>query len=214
MPTISDDVILSIPIEENADTLLDLRQHKEFVLHAELAELPDESTFVRAEVLQRLLRASDSLEDCRIMIFGCYRPLWLQRQYFDAYANKLARVYPDYTSAQIVHETSKYVAPPTITPPHCTGGAIDLTLCNIDGTELDMGAKVDATPLESNNLVYTDASGLSDEARHHRKLLIDAMSGAGFVNYPYEFWHWSYGDRYWAYQSHQRAAKFGAAFTH
>jgi zinc D-Ala-D-Ala dipeptidase len=29
------------------------------------------------------------------------------------------------------------------------------------------------------------------------------------VNYPTEWWHWSYGDRYWAYQSGARAARFG-----
>jgi D-ala-D-ala dipeptidase len=25
------------------------------------------------------------------------------------------------------------------------------------------------------------------------------MVGAGFVNYGYEWWHYSYGDRYWAH---------------
>jgi D-alanyl-D-alanine dipeptidase len=24
------------------------------------------------------------------------------------------------------------------------------------------------------------------------------MTEAGFVNYPLEWWHWSYGDKYWA----------------
>jgi D-alanyl-D-alanine dipeptidase len=27
------------------------------------------------------------------------------------------------------------------------------------------------------------------------------MCGAGFVNYPPEWWHWSYGDKYWAFIS-------------
>jgi D-alanyl-D-alanine dipeptidase len=26
-----------------------------------------------------------------------------------------------------------------------------------------------------------------------------ALLKVGFVNYPYEYWHWSYGDRHWAY---------------
>ena len=26
-----------------------------------------------------------------------------------------------------------------------------------------------------------------------------ALATEGFVNYPTEYWHWSYGDRYWAY---------------
>ncbi|MEU3710149.1 M15 family metallopeptidase [Streptomyces catenulae] len=33
-------------------------------------------------------------------------------------------------------------------------------------------------------------------ARAHRRLLACALRGAGFVNYPTEWWHWSYGDRY------------------
>lgn len=28
---------------------------------------------------------------------------------------------------------------------------------------------------------------------------IDAMTTVGFVNYPTEWWHWSYGDKYWAF---------------
>jgi len=35
------------------------------------------------------------------------------------------------------------------------------------------------------------------------------MTVAGFVNYPTEWWHWSYGDRYWAYATHRSAAIYG-----
>ena len=31
-----------------------------------------------------------------------------------------------------------------------------------------------------------------------------ALSTAGFVNYPTEYWHWSYGDRYWAFAKRQK----------
>jgi D-alanyl-D-alanine dipeptidase len=37
------------------------------------------------------------------------------------------------------------------------------------------------------------------------------MRATGFVNYPTEWWHWSYGDRYWAYALGKRIAFFGAA---
>ena len=26
-----------------------------------------------------------------------------------------------------------------------------------------------------------------------------ALVNVGFVNYPTEYWHWSYGDKYWAF---------------
>jgi len=34
--------------------------------------------------------------------------------------------------------------------------------------------------------------------RDLRRLLGSAMSGAGFVAHPQEWWHWEYGTRYWA----------------
>ena len=30
-------------------------------------------------------------------------------------------------------------------------------------------------------------------------MLGEALTSAGMVNYPTEWWHWSYGDRYWAF---------------
>ena len=42
-------------------------------------------------------------------------------------------------------------------------------------------------------------------------MLLDAMEGAGFVNYGYEWWHYSYGDRYWAYARGESAAVYDVA---
>ena len=66
-----------------------------------------------------------------------------------------------------------------------------------------------ATAPENEKYCPLDASGLSDEARHNRDLLARAMGGAGFVNYPTEWWHWSYGDRYWALISNADRAVYG-----
>jgi zinc D-Ala-D-Ala dipeptidase len=85
------------------------------------------------------------------------------------------------------------VSPPDIVPPHSTGGAIDLTLATNDGDELDMGTPVNASPEESQGACYTSAQGISGKAIRNRGLLIDAMRAAGFVNYPTEWWHWSFG---------------------
>ena len=35
------------------------------------------------------------------------------------------------------------------------------------------------------------------------------LRGAGLVNYPTEWWHWSYGDRYWALMTGATAAVYG-----
>jgi D-alanyl-D-alanine dipeptidase len=88
------------------------------------------------------------------------------------------------------------VSPPAIAP-HVSGAAIDLTLCHEDGAELDMGTPVNASPEDSNDACYFSAP-VSPTARHHREILAAALGAAGLVNYPTEWWHWSYGDRYWA----------------
>tara|TARA_B100000965_G_C19363046_1_gene656868 strand:- start:281 stop:586 length:306 start_codon:yes stop_codon:yes gene_type:complete len=81
---------------------------------------------------------------------------------------------------------------------HPTGGAIDITLVN-DGIEVDMGTEFNDVPTEPENLTYLYSTYISDTAKANRKILIDCMEKVGFVNYPTEWWHWSYGDCYWAF---------------
>ena len=57
----------------------------------------------------------------------------------------------------------------------------------------------------------TDARGLPQEAKQNRRVRLTAVQSAGFVNYPHEWWHFSYGDRYWAYAKDEPAAIYGAA---
>ncbi|WP_392960148.1 M15 family metallopeptidase [Streptomyces sp. LN245] len=58
-------------------------------------------------------------------------------------------------------------------------------------------------------VLFAGRLGLSGRARRHRDILARAMDGAGFVNYPTEWWHWSYGDRYWALISKADRAVYG-----
>jgi len=36
------------------------------------------------------------------------------------------------------------------------------------------------------------------------------MQSQGFINYPTEWWHFSYGDRYWAYHQQASYAIYGS----
>jgi D-alanyl-D-alanine dipeptidase len=89
------------------------------------------------------------------------------------------------------------------------GAAVDLTLRGDDGTELPMGCAVNATPEESSGRCYTDSVDVDPLARQHRNLLGTALRAVHLVNYPSEWWHWSYGDRYWAFISNAVAARYG-----
>jgi D-alanyl-D-alanine dipeptidase len=82
--------------------------------------------------------------------------------------------------------------------PHHTGGAVDLTLCNEDAVELDLGSRVNDSPEASANACYTAARNISATALRNRATLWGALRRVGLTNFPTEWWHWSYGDRYWA----------------
>ncbi|MCT9935391.1 M15 family metallopeptidase [Planotetraspora sp. A-T 1434] len=143
-----------------------------------------------------------------LLVVEGYRPLALQERYFARYAAELRHANPEWSEEHVHVQASRSLAPPHIGP-HVCGAAVDLTLCTAAGEELDMGTEVNASPEESENACYTAAPNISAEARHNRKILCDALAQAGFVNYPTEWWHWSYGDRYWAFVTRAPAAPYG-----
>jgi D-alanyl-D-alanine dipeptidase len=62
---------------------------------------------------------------------------------------------------------------------------------------------------ENGSLSKTDSAIISSEAQKYRKIMIDALTKVGFINYNMEYWHWSYGDRYWAYHKQENNALYG-----
>jgi zinc D-Ala-D-Ala dipeptidase len=98
-------------------------------------------------------------------------------------------------------------------PSHVTGAAVDLTLCQADGRELSLGTPVRPSivdyPEPPDDPRYFEAPGVTTDEGVHRQLLGGALSAVGLVNYPPEWWHWSYGDRYWAFVVGRPAARYG-----
>ncbi len=198
---LSDKRIAETSVRECGEPLLDLRTVEALQLDLRLADPAGAFAHVRVSVADRLVAAQTRLpRGLRLLIVEGYRPPALQWRYFaDALARHRA-AHPEWDEGRARIETSRYVAPPEVAP-HTTGGAVDLTLCTADGVELPMGTSVNATPPESDEACYTTSADISPEARENRRLLSAAMTSAGFVNYPTEWWHWSYGDRYWAFSA-------------
>jgi D-alanyl-D-alanine dipeptidase len=72
-----------------------------------------------------------------------------------------------------------------------------------------MGTPFNASPFFTQQATYTDASNISAEARAYRNLFGQVLRAVGFVNYPTEWWHWSYGERYWAFMTGSAYAIYG-----
>lgn len=154
-------------------------------------------SLLRRGVVQKLLSAQKHLPDGIVFkVIEGYRPITVQKIIFERHLKFLKNRYPNWSYQQLKDKAAEFVAPPDINSPHSTGGACDLTLIDKDGKELDMGTSLNDGYSDN---VHTDSPNISQKARQNRKLLINALSKEGFVNYPAEWWHWSYGDRYWAF---------------
>ena len=93
-----------------------------------------------------------------IKIFDAYRPVYVQKKLWDCL--------PD----------SNFIAPPDKGSPHSRGVAIDLTLTDLDGNELDMGTGFD----EFSRLSYHGCLDISEESYKNRLILLGIMTDAGW----------------------------------
>jgi D-alanyl-D-alanine dipeptidase len=206
---LTDPEIAAIPVHDNGEALVDLRTLAGFRLDSRAADEAGSYAYLREGVVDRLAAAQRALPDgLHLLIVEGYRPYQRQLEIFTGYQDELRTRYPDWPTDHLRRETSKFVSPVEVAP-HSTGGAIDLTLCDDDGVELDMGTVIDATPVDSDNACYTAATNIPAAARHHRGILIEALGSAGLVNYPTEWWHWSYGELYWALTTSAPATRYG-----
>jgi D-alanyl-D-alanine dipeptidase len=203
---IADPEVTRIPIVDCGDALVDARPW--VMVDERRRDRQGLHGYMRRGLLRRLLTAQRLLPDgWQFLVIEAYRRPQMQRRLFERYAEQQAAANPYASREEIDRLASRWVAPVDFAP-HVAGAALDLTLWA--GCEIDMGSDEGATPEESGGRCYFDAVGLiTREARRNRAILAFALSSAGFVNYPTEWWHWSYGDRYWAFQTNATVAHYG-----
>jgi D-alanyl-D-alanine dipeptidase len=195
---LSDPQVGAVPVVDSGEPLVALD-----------ASFGPRRALVRTSLAARLAIARDLLpEGIGLRVVEGHRPVAVQRAIIARYADQLQAAYPGLPAADLERLTSRFVAPVEVAP-HVAGAAVDLTLVDNAGGELDLGTPIDATPEESGGACYFAAPGLSPAARAHRDLLARVLSAAGLVNYPTEWWHWSYGDSYWAVTTGAPAAIYG-----
>lgn len=159
--------------------------------------------YVRETVKEKLLEAQAYLpEGLKFAVMDGYRPLAVQEYLWNKERRKLQRIYESCMDEMLDEMTSKYVSKPSydIYNPsvHNTGGAVDLTLITDNGYYLDMGTQFD----DFSTSAWTDEfedTVLFPEVKNNRRILYNAMTQAGFTNLPTEWWHFDYGDKFWAY---------------
>lgn len=129
--------------------------------------------YLRLATAKALLKAQEELEtqELGFKMFDCYRPK--SAQY------KLWKKVPD----------PRYVSPPSKGSMHSRGGALDLTIIQLDDKqELDMGTEYDYFGRKA----YWINKDLPKEVLDNRQLLRSTLEKHGFKTVTTEWWHFSY----------------------
>ena len=93
---------------------------------------------------------------------------------------------------------ARYFANPERGSIHSFGMAVDVTLLDAQGRELDMGSGFDEMSVASHPSLEAEqlAAGVIDRAHiAAREMLRGAMAAGGFVGIRTEWWHFDHGDR-------------------
>lgn len=207
-----------IPISDNGDKLLTQPQIESlgiicepFWQDAPTSDLVDEGEAlrqyikthpqfclcVRQQTAEHLAKAQKNLpKNWVIVLKAAHRPLKVQQMLFDEMFTLAKQNNPSWTQQKLLGYTRQYVADPTLAAPaHTTGGAIDIVIKNIStGQLINMGSPINADGEQS--MVFYDK--IPKVAQQNRLTLLNAMLNAGFANLVDEWWHFSYGDPYWA----------------
>ncbi len=125
---------------------------------------------LRKSVAERLIRVQKRLNKIGLglKVWDAYRPLSVQRKFWE--------FCPD----------PRYVAPPDKGSRHNRGAAVDVTLVDSLGNELEMPTQFD----DFSRRAAPDFPDVSPAARKNRKILIDSMTAEGFRGISSEWWHY------------------------
>ncbi len=124
---------------------------------------------LRRETAQRLLRVQNALrqQGLGLKIWDGYRPLSVQWKMWQKVSDP------------------NYVADPRKGSKHNRGGAVDVTLVDAQGNELELPTGYD----DFSQRAHRDFMDLPVKAIRNRQILEQAMTKEGFIPLPTEWWH-------------------------
>lgn len=209
------------------------------MLHGELQVSP--LVKLRPEIKKMLDRAQQLLDQdtstnhLQLVAVDGYRTLDVQKRLFNAYLQYLRVKMPNADEETLSNEAQQMVSIvpkeeviKQSPPPHSTGGSVDIILVDkkkIDVTDdywiqsamINFGAQFDEMmhPVyggeRSETACYEDKDEIDEEAKKNRRLLYHLLNKVGLSNYPYEFWHFDFGNQFNALVTGKEKAEYGFA---
>jgi len=140
------------------------------------AVYPVAACYLRADAAKRLAAVQADLRasGLGLKVFDCYRPFSIQKKFW-------ALVPDERYVAKPVEENGR----PAAGSKHNRGSAVDATLVDASGNELEMPTPFD----DFSEKAHRGDAGASPKAQANVRLLEDAMARHGFIGLPTEWWH-------------------------
>lgn len=142
--------------------------------------------YLQKEVAIRLKKAQYYLDSIHpgyhLLIYDAVRPVSVQVKMWNALDSIPAS------------ERGKFVSNPKNRSVHNYGCAVDLTIVDSNGVELDMGAGYDdfrPIAFPEKEIEFLESGELSKEQYKNRRLLRRVMRTSSFYNIPSEWWHFN-----------------------
>lgn len=126
---------------------------------------------LRLKTVKALIAANNEFlkKGYRIKLYDCYRPLDIQKRMWEIVSNP------------------EYVADPKKGSIHNRGGAVDISLVDITGKEVDMGTPFDFFGIQASH----NFKQLSKAILSKRAYLKKVMINNGFNSFDSEWWHYN-----------------------
>lgn len=205
----------SIPTNESQEPLIDLSEY-DFILEPVYFNqgLSDNSKiYLRKSVADKLQKIQKQLKIYKFKIWDGFRSRKVQDAIYNKYWNELKEKNPEWNEQKLKTEVGKFVTDAknmNRIPPHSTGGAVDLTLVDESGKELNMGTSFDYFGPEASSF-YFESNNLNIEAKENQKILRNALMFEDFCIDKDEWWHFDFGTQKWAFELDRLEAIYGEA---
>lgn len=142
-----------------------------------VAYYPEPVCLLQAGTAQKLKRAAEMFakDGYTLRIYDAYRPLSVQRKLFE-----------------YVGGDRTYIASPEVGSKHNRGAAVDVTLVDGEGNELEMPSPIHTMNVSS----ARNNPNMTQTAKANMDYMTRVMEACGFTSYNGEWWHFNDAD--WA----------------
>ncbi len=181
------------------------------------------NVYLRESVCKRLQSVNDVLAkaDLELVCYDGHRSISTQKKLWDSFIKKaneqgmFGKEAEDFAINYCSNPSSFNKKDPTTWPIHSTGGAVDIYLKDKrTGKVIDLGegyfdnpAEVTHTRFYENKAKNNSLNKQENAALKARRVLYHVMNEVGgFVNFPYECFHYDYKDQFYGLVKNQTAS--------